>query len=186
MPSGPTGTVDAVDAALVCLTHDGDVVLTPDAEDLRLLAEQTGTHVDLVPVRTPPRGRALRATKPGLRTGRALPRRAGADGPELVAVAGLGDDAGDRIDTDTAPGAPAADELQVQRCLPPRRLDLWAVTPPAAVTALASAALCETSFGSRWSSSLPDAVVAVPGSGDGDDHRATWGSPCKAGGRSRR
>jgi hypothetical protein len=47
---GRTGTSDAIDAALVCLTYDGDVVLTSDLEDLRRLAASSGTHVELVPV----------------------------------------------------------------------------------------------------------------------------------------
>jgi hypothetical protein len=47
---GQSGTSDAIHAALVCLTRDGDVVLTSDAGDLRLLAERAGTHIELVPV----------------------------------------------------------------------------------------------------------------------------------------
>ena len=47
---GRTGTSDAIDAALICLAYDGDVVLTSDPDDLRLLADSEGTHVDLVPV----------------------------------------------------------------------------------------------------------------------------------------
>jgi hypothetical protein len=47
---GRSGTSDAIDAALVCLAYDGDVVLTSDVDDLRLLAETTGSHVELVPV----------------------------------------------------------------------------------------------------------------------------------------
>lgn len=47
---GRSGTSDAIDAALVCLAYDGDVILTSDADDLKLLAESAGTHVELVPV----------------------------------------------------------------------------------------------------------------------------------------
>ena len=46
---GRSRTDDAVDAALVCLATDGDDILTSDPEDLRLLAEAAGLHVDLLP-----------------------------------------------------------------------------------------------------------------------------------------
>jgi len=45
-----TLTSDVVDAALVLLAVDGDVVLTSDPGDLVRLAQAAGTHVDLVPV----------------------------------------------------------------------------------------------------------------------------------------
>jgi len=41
---------DVIDAAVVLLAADGDSILTSDAEDLELLAEKAGVHVDLVPV----------------------------------------------------------------------------------------------------------------------------------------
>lgn len=44
------GGDDAVDAALVCLTADGDDILTSDPSDLRALAEAAGVHVELIPV----------------------------------------------------------------------------------------------------------------------------------------
>jgi len=48
--NGRTGTGDAIDAALVCLAYDGDVLLTSDPHDLGVLAESAGTHIDLGPV----------------------------------------------------------------------------------------------------------------------------------------
>lgn len=39
---------DVVDAALVLLAADGDVVVTSDPEDLRRLAETAGRHVEIV------------------------------------------------------------------------------------------------------------------------------------------
>lgn len=44
------GTSDVVDAALVALAHDGDVVLTSDVDDIAHLARAGGVHVDVVPV----------------------------------------------------------------------------------------------------------------------------------------
>ncbi len=41
---------DVIDAALVLLAADGDVILTSDPGDLVQLAQAAGTHVDLVPV----------------------------------------------------------------------------------------------------------------------------------------
>jgi len=41
---------DAIDAAVVLLARDGDMILTADAEDLRPLAESAAVHVDIVPV----------------------------------------------------------------------------------------------------------------------------------------
>jgi hypothetical protein len=41
---------DVVDAAVVALAIDGDVILTSDPQDLASLAEAAGVHVDLVPV----------------------------------------------------------------------------------------------------------------------------------------
>lgn len=41
---------DPIDAALVLLARDGDMILTADTEDLRPLAESAAVHVDIVPV----------------------------------------------------------------------------------------------------------------------------------------
>ena len=41
---------DVIDAALVLLAADGDLILTSDPGDLRELAAAAGLHVDLVPV----------------------------------------------------------------------------------------------------------------------------------------
>jgi hypothetical protein len=41
---------DVVDAAVVLLATDGDLVLTSDPDDLRRLADAAAVHVDLVPV----------------------------------------------------------------------------------------------------------------------------------------
>src|SRR6266700_45027 len=45
-----SGMSDAIDAAVICLTADGDDVLTSDPSDLRSLAEAAGVHVELIPV----------------------------------------------------------------------------------------------------------------------------------------
>jgi hypothetical protein len=42
---------DVIDAAVVLLAADGDVILTSDAADLRPLATAAAVHVDIVPVR---------------------------------------------------------------------------------------------------------------------------------------
>lgn len=47
---GRAGTADPIDAAVVCLAFDGDDILTTDVEDLRLLAEAAGVHVELLSV----------------------------------------------------------------------------------------------------------------------------------------
>lgn len=47
---GRTRMKDVVDAALVALAADGDVILTSDPDDLAALAEAAGLHVDLVGV----------------------------------------------------------------------------------------------------------------------------------------
>jgi hypothetical protein len=44
------GSSDAVDATIVCLTADGDDILTSDAGDLRILAEAAEVHIELIPV----------------------------------------------------------------------------------------------------------------------------------------
>lgn len=41
---------DVVDAAVVLLADDGDLVLTSDVSDLRALAQAAGTHLELIPV----------------------------------------------------------------------------------------------------------------------------------------
>jgi hypothetical protein len=41
---------DAVDAAVIALAADGDIILTSDPNDLRGLAEAAAVHVDLVRV----------------------------------------------------------------------------------------------------------------------------------------
>ncbi len=43
-----TGTRDVIDAALVLLAHDDDMILTSDTRDLVALAAAAGTHVELV------------------------------------------------------------------------------------------------------------------------------------------
>jgi hypothetical protein len=45
-----TGTDDVLDAALVLLARDGDTILTSDPDDLALLADAAGLHVDIVSV----------------------------------------------------------------------------------------------------------------------------------------
>lgn len=47
---GASGSSDAIDASVVCLTTDGDDILTADTGDLRVLAEAAGVHVELLPV----------------------------------------------------------------------------------------------------------------------------------------
>jgi predicted nucleic acid-binding protein len=47
---GRCGNDDVVDAALILLAADGDVILTSDTRDLASLAEATGTHVELIQV----------------------------------------------------------------------------------------------------------------------------------------
>jgi hypothetical protein len=43
-------TSDAIDAAVVLLAADGDVILTSDASDLAVLAARADLHVDIVQV----------------------------------------------------------------------------------------------------------------------------------------
>ena len=47
---GQSGTSDVIDAAVVLLAVDGDEVFTSDPNDLRVLAQAAGTHVDLISV----------------------------------------------------------------------------------------------------------------------------------------
>ena len=41
---------DVIDAALVLLAEDGDLLLPSDSEDLQPLAAAANLHVDIVPV----------------------------------------------------------------------------------------------------------------------------------------
>ena len=45
-----SGRSDVIDAAVVCLAGDGDDILTSDPEDLRVLAQAAGIHVEIIPV----------------------------------------------------------------------------------------------------------------------------------------
>jgi hypothetical protein len=47
---GRCRTRDVIDAAVVLLAEDGDLILTSDAADLRPLAVAAGAHLELVPV----------------------------------------------------------------------------------------------------------------------------------------
>jgi hypothetical protein len=47
---GATGTADVVDAALVMLAADGDVIYTSDPDDIARLATERDLHVDVVRV----------------------------------------------------------------------------------------------------------------------------------------
>lgn len=47
---GKTGTADPIDAAVVAMAVDGDVILTSDPDDLERLAHAHGAHVELVAV----------------------------------------------------------------------------------------------------------------------------------------
>ncbi len=44
-----TGGNDVIDAALVLLAEDNDVVITSDPGDLEALAQASGRHVELIP-----------------------------------------------------------------------------------------------------------------------------------------
>jgi hypothetical protein len=44
------GGTDVIDAALVLLAEDGDLIVTSDPDDLERLAAAAGRHVELVPV----------------------------------------------------------------------------------------------------------------------------------------
>jgi hypothetical protein len=46
---GGTGTSDVVDAAVVALAADDDVIVTSDPEDLHRLVEVWGRRIDIVP-----------------------------------------------------------------------------------------------------------------------------------------
>jgi hypothetical protein len=45
-----SGSRDVIDAALISLLNDGDVVVTSDVGDLRSLAEHSGIHLEFVAV----------------------------------------------------------------------------------------------------------------------------------------
>jgi hypothetical protein len=45
---GAAGATDVIDAAIVLLAADGDMIWTSDPSDLRDLAEAAGTHLELV------------------------------------------------------------------------------------------------------------------------------------------
>ena len=47
---GLAGRADVLDAALLCLAHDNDEILTSDSTDLVGLAQHAGVHVDLIPI----------------------------------------------------------------------------------------------------------------------------------------
>lgn len=47
---GRSGMSDAVDAAVVAMSRDGDIVLTSDPDDLVSLARASGTHLEIVAV----------------------------------------------------------------------------------------------------------------------------------------
>lgn len=47
---GATETTDVVDAAVVAMARDGDVILTSDPLDLVALARASGAHLEIVPV----------------------------------------------------------------------------------------------------------------------------------------
>lgn len=44
------GTSDVIDAAIVLLAHDGDVIVTSDPDDLAVLAAAADLHVEIVRV----------------------------------------------------------------------------------------------------------------------------------------
>ena len=47
---GATGAADVVDAALVMLAADGDMIYTSDPEDIARLAAERDLHVEVVRV----------------------------------------------------------------------------------------------------------------------------------------
>ena len=47
---GRAGRADVIDAAVVLLAEDGDLIFTSDPDDLRSLAVAAGTHLELFPV----------------------------------------------------------------------------------------------------------------------------------------
>jgi hypothetical protein len=47
---GLTAMSDAIDAAVVCVARDDDVVLTSDPDDIDRLVEASGRRIDVVPI----------------------------------------------------------------------------------------------------------------------------------------
>ncbi len=47
---GKSGSSDAIDAAVIAICRDGDIVLTSDPGDLVVLAQASGAHLEIVPV----------------------------------------------------------------------------------------------------------------------------------------
>ncbi|GAC1538491.1 MAG: hypothetical protein NVS3B12_23680 [Acidimicrobiales bacterium] len=47
---GKARSTDAIDAAVVALTTDGDRIVTSDPIDIAVLVEASGRHVDIIPV----------------------------------------------------------------------------------------------------------------------------------------
>lgn len=47
---GRARSTDAIDAAVVAIAGDGDIVLTSDPDELRSLAEAAAVHIDIVKV----------------------------------------------------------------------------------------------------------------------------------------
>jgi uncharacterized protein YaiI (UPF0178 family) len=47
---GRCGNADVIDAALVLLAADGDLIVTSDTGDLDALATAAGTHLELIHV----------------------------------------------------------------------------------------------------------------------------------------
>lgn len=47
---GKTGQSDAIDAAVVALATDDDLIVTSDAADIQRLVTASGRHVDVVPL----------------------------------------------------------------------------------------------------------------------------------------
>ena len=45
---GPAGLRDAIDAALVCLAADDDLIVTDDTRDIARLVAASGHHIDVV------------------------------------------------------------------------------------------------------------------------------------------
>jgi hypothetical protein len=46
---GATKRRDVIDAAVVLLAHDGDVIVTSDPDDIEPLARAAGRHVEIIP-----------------------------------------------------------------------------------------------------------------------------------------
>ena len=59
---GRSRTADVIDAALILLARDGDILLTSDPTDLELIAAAAGLQMEIAPVRDQGEG-GCRATK---------------------------------------------------------------------------------------------------------------------------